>query len=451
MASRPRLGGAIIALLVMILPFFGCEREPRPVLGMLEPDPGRNVIIVSFDALRADALGVYGYERRTSPNIDRFAEESLLFDAAYTVAPVTPTSFAAFFTGVYPTRTFRNWRFEPEHTLAEHFRAAGYRTAMIANNVQLTSERSFDRGFDDFEIITPRDDDVALEQALRWLDVHSAEQPFLLWVHFLTPHAPYNLRPQAHHLYDVDYEGPFEDGVPVRYEISSEEDLRRVHNLYDANVFYADQLFGSFLEQLRELGLMQHSLVVLTSDHGEEFMEHGNLQHGWLTEEHVRIPLVMRPPAGMDGPTRISTPVTNLDFFPSVSALVGLDPPLGTDGRNLLLAMGPPEHILGMSYTHRVERLASVRRGPHKLIIACAPELHSRLYDLSADPDEKQDLASERPELRHALERELWSTLQISGCDEFFMRRVGGQNASSPTEDLSEDTIDALRSLGYVE
>ena len=121
--------------------------------GLELPDaPEMNVIVISFDALRAESLGAYGYQRPTSPNIDRFAEGALVFDNVQNAANSTPTSFASFWTGKLPHRVFRGWRLEDADTLAEAFAEEGYRTAAFLNNAQLVPERNFDQGFDEYRV-----------------------------------------------------------------------------------------------------------------------------------------------------------------------------------------------------------------------------------------------------------------------------------------------------------
>ena len=147
-------------LLGLLFVLCGCQQS-TPLGEALEGKPIRNVIVISFDALRADALGVYGYDRGTSPNIDRWAQRAVVFDRAYASAQATPTSFAGAFTGRYPFRVFRGWQLEDEATLAASFKAAGYHTAFLANNIQVMAERGFGEGFDHY--VEPQAEDHHVE------------------------------------------------------------------------------------------------------------------------------------------------------------------------------------------------------------------------------------------------------------------------------------------------
>ena len=193
----------------------------------LPVDPTLNVIVVSFDALRADALGTYGYSRGTSPIIDEFAEESVVFESAYTAAPVSPTSFAAAFTGMLPWRVFRGWSLGYGETLALQFSRAGYATGAFINNVHLSPERHFDTGFDTYDFHENDPDEDILENALSWLGEHTDERLFA-WVHFLSPHAPYDYRDFAAHLYDGSYEGEFSKTTRGLFDADAPEELLAV-------------------------------------------------------------------------------------------------------------------------------------------------------------------------------------------------------------------------------
>lgn len=453
---RLRTGGssrwtrACCLLLAVTLLGGGCgpdERTPpvlRELRRQLPVRAGTNVLVVTFDALRADALGAYGNTRRTSPNLDAFAAGSLVFENAYSVAPVTPTSFAAAFSGMLPSRVFRAWHFEAEKTIAEHFKERGYTTAAFLNNIQLTPERSFDRGFQVYELAPSEEDDLVLERALAWLADHRDERYFA-WIHFLVPHAPYVYRDSARHLYDASYRGPFEWSSGVSFTPESPADIARVRSLYDGNVFHADQIFGWLMDGLRRLGVLDSALLIVSSDHGEELFEHGGFQHGRLTEEHVRIPLLIRHP---DARAAGRTPVlfANVDLLPTVMAIAGLPPPKAIDGRNLLAVDRQPEMLASLSMTSAVEQLASLRRGQRKLILYCAPEERRELFDLGSDPLELRNLAAREVEAVRRHERELGIVLGGPPCAVLWQAMAG----ADPTARLDAESVKALKALGYL-
>jgi arylsulfatase A-like enzyme len=410
----------------------------------LPVERGLGVIVISFDALRADALGLYGYSKNTSPNLDAFARRSLVFDRAYTSAPVTPTSFASAFSGLLAPRVFHAWNFVAEDTLAGRFRAAGYTTAGIVNTVQLTPERGFDRDFEHYVWVRNNPDDVFLDQATAWLFDHQDDQRLFAWIHFLTPHAPYVRMPEAEHLYAPGYEGPFTDSTGVKFEVEGPEDLARVRDLYDGMVFHSDEIFGKLIQRIERMGLLARSAVVVTADHGEEFLDHGGLQHGKLYEEAVRIPLLIYHPRVAVG-NRTDVAYSNVDLLPTLLDMVGHTSDGHYDGHDLLALDRLPDRWFGVSMTGS-ERSLAARRGDRKLILTCVPERRSEVYDLAADRTERHDLAATHELAARALERQLAEVLLGDPC-QVMQDAVQGK---SQTVGLDEESIRALEALGYL-
>ncbi len=437
--------GALCIVLAGCRP--GAETTPSEIDELQQSLPrqaGLNVIVVSFDALRADVLGLYGSPRETSPNLDAFARESVVFDRAYSVAPVTPTSFAAAFTGLLPHRVFHAWNLKYEDTLARRFAAGGYRTAAFINNVQLTTERHFDTGFDLYQMHRSGPDEKVLDSALAWLRENRQER-FFAWIHFLSPHAPYDHREEASHLYDPSYEGEFERTSGNRFAPDDPREIARLKSLYEGEVFHGDALFGRLRSALEEIGLLARSVVVVTSDHGEEFYEHGGFQHDRLTEEHVRVPLLIYHPA-VRSALRSQVFTSNVDLFPTLLSLAGIEVDVALDGRDLTRLRTPPEAIAGVSMTGGKDRWLSLRKGSYKLIQTCMPERDQALYDLTADPAELRDLHPERPEVTRGLHRELEVVMGGPSCS-VMQAAVAGK---SPTVGLSPENIEALKALGYL-
>jgi len=419
--------------------------ESRIAVDPLLPDqPGLNVIVISFDALRADVLGVYGSARGATPHMDAFAEQSLLFQNAYTVAPVTPTSFAAAWSGFLPSRVFLGWRFRAPETMAGLLSAAGYETKAVVNNVQLTPERDFDRGFEDYSWHRNDPDGEILRAAEGWL-AKPHDAPFFLWVHFLVPHAPYRALQQAQHLYRTSATGRFAKTSGNRFQTSDPAEIARLHDLYLGAVWRADQLFGALLKALRSAGLFESSIVVLTSDHGEEFGEHGGFQHGRVYEEHLRIPLVVHHPK-MTART-VSQRVRNVDLMPTILRAVG-SPVTGVlDGRVIPRSgSAGSSPVVGISMTGAEKRWVSLLVGSKKAILACGPDRGLEMYDLATDPAEQRDLASADRRGSRELLATLRTLLGGSPC-EVIDRAARGK---AETVGLDDESIDALRSLGYL-
>jgi arylsulfatase A-like enzyme len=449
-------GGRFWLLILLVLAGSACSgggEGSDDLVDLLPPRPGSNVIVVSFDALRPDALGSYGYPLQTSPAIDAFAAEAVQFENAYAAAPKTPTSFAGAFTGRHPSRVFRNWRLKTKQTLAALFHAAGYRTAAFVNNPQLVARRGFNQGFAEYRVYTDAADEHVLADVRRWLTENNDDRLFL-WVHFIDPHAPWVRRPVAERLYDADYAGRFVERAEKLLALHDEDELLRVRSLYDGEVLSSDRRFAELMATLREQGLLDNSFVVLTSDHGEEFMEHGHMQHGWLNEENLHIPLLIRHPDRGRGGHRTRR-VSNIDLLPTLAALAGLEAPGELDGSNLLVPategglLGEGAPFVAVANTNRKLQAAAIRVGDAELVVYCGRRRGRELFDLASDPGERQDLSAERPEEADALAIRLWTTLSVDGCADLAMDRRRG--LSRKRDGLTPRQLEALQSLGYIE
>lgn len=441
-----RAGISLVIAVIMT----GCDRAPdghaeHPGLSELIPHArDMNVLIISFDALRADALGLYGYGRDTSPNLDRFAEAALVFDNAWTASPTTPTSFAAAFTGRYPYRAFIGWELIPVVTLASMMREAGYHTFGLFNNVQLASKRNFGQGFDVYEAGN-WSDDRTLEDARAMLN-DAAGRRFFGWIHFISPHTPYEYREIAAHLAGEQADGRYAETTGGKFDVASDEELSRVRDLYDGEVWYADRLFGELIAHMESLGLMKDTLIIVTSDHGEEFMEHGQLQHNALYEEVVRIPMMIRHP-GAAGGARTDAPYVNTDLLPTIASMAGLDYPTDIDGIDLFSPFDADRLRILTGMTNRKTRQIAAGRGSRKFILRCEPEPREELYDLAADPGEENNLVLDDP----ALAGEMFDALQAVTVADACRVIAGASRGRRPEEMLSPEQIEELKSLGYIQ
>ncbi len=439
--------------LVMIFPALlvgSCQKEKLPaslkeLRRNLPVRAGLNVIVISFDALRPDVLGAYGSPRGLSPNIDAWAQKSLVFTRAYTVAPVTPTSFAAVFSGMLPPRVFHAWQFVTVETLAAQFQRIGYQTVGFANSVQLTPERGFDRGFELYRWQRGGDDGEFLEKVRKWFVARKSDQPLFAWIHLLLPHAPYPYREMAAHLYDPAYRGPLEKTTGERFTATDPQDIARIKSLYEGQVFYLDHLFGQFLASLQKLDLLHNSLIVLTADHGEEFDEHGHFQHGFLYEEHVRIPLIIFHPDAKSG-SRTNVLYSNVDLYPTLLEIVGQPTSHAIDGKSLISIEREPRMLVGVAMTAPVERFLSFREGTSKLILQCRPAEKAELYDLAQDPGEKQDRIAVDKKMASGLRSQLQQILFGEPCT---VMEDAFRGASSTTG-LDAASVAALKALGYL-
>lgn len=405
-----------------------------------------NVLVISFDALRADALGLYGYQRNTSPNLDAFTEEALVFERAYSAAPVTPTSFAAAFTGLNPYKIFVGWEMVPTTTLADVMREAGYHTFALLNNIQLVPERHFDKGFDHFETASWEDERL-LEHGTELLDkALDDEKPFFGWIHFISPHTPYQYREISAHLAPPMDEGRFAQAVPGSFEIETEAELRRARDLYDGEIFFADYLFGQLIEHLEQRGALDHTIILVTADHGEEFMDHGQVQHNALYEELIRIPMLIRHPGNPVG-SRTDVPFVNTDLLPTIASIVGAKVPDNLDGIDLRQPVDRNRHRIVTAMTNHERYEVLSERGGHKLIQTCTPEFREELYDLNVDPHERNNLILDNPGVANQLGGLLEAKLGAQPCAT--IRAVSQGKAQQDL--LSPEQIEELKSLGYIQ
>ncbi len=421
------------------------QEAPVAVHPLLPDQAGLNVIVVSFDALRADALGAYGNRRDVTPHIDRFARRNLLFQNAYTVAPVTPTSFSAAWSGFLPHRVFQGWKFQAPETLASLLSEAGYRTQAFVSNVNLTPERSFDRGFQGYDWRPHAPDDQLLDAAVQWIGNHP-DPPFFLWVHLLAPHAPYRVHPEVEGLYETEATGRFAKTSGPRFETTDPAEIARLRDLYHGEVWRADRLFASLMESVRSAGLLESSIVVLTSDHGEEFGEHGAFQHGQLYEDNLRIPLIIHHPA-LEGRV-VEQRVRNIDLLPTILRAVGSPVAGERDGRVIPESgTGEPPPVVAIAMTGQEKASVSLLQGSKKLILWCHKKPGVEEFDLATDPEELRGPAVEsRAESRKLLKRV--ATLVGGRPCRVILRAAKGK---SSTDGLAAKSIEVLRSLGYVE
>ena len=410
--------------------------------------PGINVLVVSFDALRDDHLGLYGYGRRTSPHIDAFGESAVVFTDTWAASSATPTSFAGIFTARLPPEVFRDWKLLDHPTLAEHFAAHGYDTAMVTSNVQLAPARGFDRGFQHYEVAAGgkagiEEDPELLRRAAAWL--RTSRRPFLLWVHFLSPHAPYDVREGSEHLVRRTESGPFAVSSGAQFSAADEADRTRLVDLYDGEVFFADQVFGETLAMLADLDVERQTLVVLTSDHGEALGEHGGIQHQSLHREVLRIPLVIRHPRGPARGRRVALPVSHLDLAPTLAAIAGLPPFRPAYGASLLEPIDPRRPRIAVAMTDPTDQSLAITRGTEKLILDCR-EKGRRLFDLGTDPGETRDLAAKRRRQSAVLAAELSAKIGGDPC-----RVVAQAHAGvGPDAGLTAEQMRRLEALGYM-
>jgi arylsulfatase len=298
-----------------------------PQVASRKEDP-RRVVMVFVDTLRADHLGTYGYHRDTSPVLDRFASEAVVFEAARSVAPWTLPTARTLMTGRHPEL------FDSATTLQGRLQAKGWATAMFAGNWYLSPNFGINRDWGKHQLVNWPLAEDQVDEALKWLEEVEGRDAFLM-VHFMDVHLPYQEPGKYRSLWAKEAPDTlgevFHRSTVLRYRLEP-ADREYVVDRYDGSIRYVDDQFGRLLEALDE-----SDTVLYFSDHGEEFWEHGGFEHGHtLFEEVLRVPLVIRAP-GLP-PARVEAPVSLLDVVPTVLHLLGLG--VGeVDGQSLLSAM----------------------------------------------------------------------------------------------------------------
>lgn len=435
------------------------------------------MVILMIDTLRADSLGCYGYPLPTSPFIDEVAERAVVFERASSTASQTVPSVISALSGVYPKQHAnqyffpqRSFRFNKPGTLpkipsdvpllAQHFKEQGYQTAAVVTNPWLLPQYGFGRGFDDYHDLwqdaraerEPKPRGGAVNQRARQLLEGFGDRPFLLYLHYMDVHAPY--RPPAP--YRQQFAGSKKGEMVYlngRLPNAKPEDVDFTRSRYDAEVRALDDHIRDLFATLESLGLSSSTLVVLTSDHGDEFHEHSGMGHGTtLYEELVHVPLMFVHP--QLSARRLEMNASLVDLLPTLLELTGAPPPGACDGMSLapwVLAgrpdgMSPERLVMG-----ELGEIKSVRRGRHKLIRWLEVPIQ-RAYDLSVDPGEQDPVAigSAFDETAPPWCADLDAALTGSVGRERVGGAVAAPKASPEMTEKQRQALEQLKMLGYV-
>lgn len=335
--------------------------------GCSAPPAADNVVVVLVDTLRADRLGCYGYSRPTSPRLDAFARESVVFEKAISQSSWTSPSVASLFTSVHPSahgvERHESILGKERRTLAQEMKSAGRTTAAISTNMAFVIEqKGFGLGFDHFEMAmrdvrsgerkesflgkVPEEAAGVTDRAIAWLTARDEAAPFFLYVHYFDPHGPYRAPGPWRNRF-LDPSAPPDAGRelfgPGGSVVGGIENAALLGGLYDGEVAYVDSEIGRLLDFLAASRLLDRTAVVVTSDHGEELFEHGGSSHGTtLFQEVVHIPLIVRRPGAAGGGRRVDRTVQLVDVGPTVLALAGAPDTRKTEGRSLVPLLDAP-------------------------------------------------------------------------------------------------------------
>ena len=476
-----------ILLLILIVFFSGCmntntkdieqgleDTSQEDVENVLENISSRypdyNIIIISIDTLRADHLGTYGYDRNTSPTIDSIAKEGIVFENTFAVVGETWPSLTSTLTSLYPVST--NVRTNGQIlndsfiTLPEILKEHNYSSMAFLSNFCKAGNYGFDNKS------CGRDGKIT-KDTLKWLD-KNYDNKFFLWVHYLKPHQPYNPPEKYASLFvDSNYTGNYTADEPTFGFITknrinlTDSDLNYIISLYDGDIRYADDQVKEVYQKLETLGLLDNSIIIITSDHGEDLYQHNYffLHSCSIYDSSLHIPLIIRLPDKSVINKRVENVVSNVDIAPTLLELANISPPPFFEGTSLVPLIFSSDNSwedIALSERGRNIQVSiqSIRTpkwryvyNPKNLHPICMrnntggvtgkhyyPIEEEELYNIAQDPDETTNVVSQYPEVASSLREEL-------------LRRYKPNkllNETGAPIEADEETKEELRALGYV-
>jgi len=496
------LGAASLAV-IAVMTFFG---DRSPVRAVTSPGPGGrpNVVLIVLDTVRADHMSVYGYQRRTTPNLEEFAHDATIYRNAVATSDVTLSAHASLFTGLYASSHGAHYGKEATweglpldtraETLAETLARSGYATASIVANYGYLGPRfGLLQGFAQSDTRVPvlliaaakryylraglrrllarfvptreydrqtRMGEEITRDAFRFLEsFRVGKGPFFLFLNYMDAHTPY-LPPAPFDTMFPGMEPMFTH--PMFNEMSAEvmrekrpiRDVERNHivSQYDGAIAYVDKQVGDIVRRLKELNLYGSTLVVITADHGEALGDRFLLEHGGVSvyQDQVHIPLLVKYPSG-GNPVEVEETVSQVDIMPTSLAVLGLKDPAGVQGTDLrhvellrdrrVYAECFPSKLLYPLHPKFSREARAVYSRGLKLIQSSNGE--REMYSLADDPQEKRDIFRAEDELASSLDKGLSAWLKAA--------RTAQQGASRARGVLDKETLNRLRSLGYVQ
>ncbi|MEK7794515.1 MAG: sulfatase [Candidatus Hydrogenedentota bacterium] len=440
---------------------------------LLPPGSPPHVVFISLDTARPDYLGLYGHPWVKTPNLDELAAESVVFEDAMTPAPTTLAAHTAMMTSTYPhTHGVPRNGFvvsDENVTLAEILRAAGYSTAAIVGAFPLLHRFELDQGFDLYDDKSAHGDfwqrtaEEVTDATLRYVAQRGPGGPLFLFVHYFDAHAPYS---PGKVWFNPYREQPVEDpGHPITPDwmevMTGKKSMgarKYLVQRYAAEITYLDHHLGRLLEGLRQAGIVDNAIIIVTSDHGESLWDNGPwFDHGQNTVQSVIHAVgILRLPGARHGGTRVGVPVSTLDWMPTVLAYAGITAPPGIDGRAIDLngdapRVGPRDLFCEATKPFTVEREGEwynaqkercIRSENYKFVYS--PYANTRaLFNVADDPyDHKNLLDAPTPEIEK-LAAELEAKLAA-------WHASAAPKSSAFDQENEQETRDQLEALGYV-
>jgi arylsulfatase A-like enzyme len=463
----------------------------------------KKVILITIDSLRSDLLQLYGGSIAT-PNIELLAQQSIVYQNVFSTSSHTKQSFPGILASNYPTSGGIN-HFGDRSSIAYYFRKGGFSTAGFQSNPLLGRSRGYAQGFSAFEDFLENDQkgdsatnrqnfepltktstvlkglyrlcpslyeclkntyhtflrkrkamglayepgEVINECVFTWLKGQS--ESFFLWIHYMDVHFPYAISEK------VSSPDQQQEALALTKKMAhnpnklTETELNRLKDLYAREIIYVDKCIGQLLDFLKQNNIWDNALIALTSDHGEAFMEHGECFHGdYLYNEFIKVPLMIKNPNWH--PQTIARPVSLIDLAPTIVTEAGLKLPVTFEGRPL--RPEPDRDVVIAESAHRAfeakePESATVIDGKWKLIVNKVIE-KNELYNIIANPDEKQNLINEYPEVTQKLSQRLQKHIERDCPNRFPADELSlGEPKYVDGSRVSEEVKKRLRALGY--
>jgi len=439
--------------------------RPAPSL-----EPAKNVVVLVVDTLRADKLRPFNPSTRVkAPSVDRFASEGVVFELAQSAENWTKPAVASILTGLHPQthqqKTGDAALPDSAVLLSEHLKDNGFSTGSFIANGYVSDRFGFDQGWDDYSNYirdggSTEAKDV-FDAAGNWIEAHKGER-FFAYIQTIDPHVPYD--PPGAYLQKYD---PSEYDGQVRPRMTGDllekakrnppqvvfdaRDKRRIEALHDGEITQHDHFFGAFLDRLSALGLSEDTLVVVTSDHGEEFDDHGSWGHGHsVYQELLHVPLMFRLPNRIPAGAKVSDAVSTMDISSTVTELLGVEAMEHNEGHALVgLMLGEPSSRPAVAFSDFQDDRRVITTARWKLILR--GNLTSTMFDLVKDPKEQSELdASAFPVGRRYSRMLLGQFLGATNRGDWLSaEQKGGTQLERENAEMDDTIRDQLRALGY--
>ena len=408
---------------------------------------GLNVLFISVDTLRADHLGIYGYVRDTSPNIDELAQEGILFSQAFTQWPQTVGSLASIVTSTYRyyhdvNRMWRDQLSDDFVLLPETLKNAGYNTIGVTPFV--AAAHNFHQGIDASvktweEFSENYDAEEVTEYAISWLKDNADKRKFFMWLHYSDPHTPYEPPEPYNELYVGDrhyndsktipfHSGPYDNmgGISTRVRLGTHDEVDYYVAQYDGEIRYMDESVGKLLDAIKTMGLSDNTMIIFTADHGESLGDHDfYFAHGLLPyDASFKVPLIVKIPDLQSKVKVLDQPVELIDIMPTILDVLSISDNKETQGKSLVpLMLGDSnaisEFAFGEAGIQKTNHQRVIRTRKWKLIYVPS-KAHQQimrgmpfeLYDIEKDPNELNNLIEVETQIAEELKKELFRRLE---------------------------------------